>query len=189
MSDLSLDTRTGLPDALRVLLAEHPREAWEAHPQFHGLVSFWLDRHMMFRRLLEALEAEAQGALDGNRDARRFAAALSQYGGMLVNNLHGHHQIEDHHYFPVLAARDARVARGFEILDADHHALDGILNGFVTTTNDAIQTLTTTGAVTDAAGAFHGDLTRLAGLLDRHLTDEEEVVVPVILKYGADGLG
>ncbi|NCW70151.1 MAG: hemerythrin domain-containing protein, partial [Marivivens sp.] len=38
------------------------------------------------------------------------------------------------------------------------------------------------------AGALHAELEKLTRLMDRHLTDEEELVVPVILKFGADGL-
>ena len=39
---LSLARRDGLPDALRVLLAEYPREAWESHPNLTALMRFWL---------------------------------------------------------------------------------------------------------------------------------------------------
>ena len=52
--DLALGVRAGLPDALRVLLADYPREGWESHPHFTGLVRFWLDRHLMFRPLQAA---------------------------------------------------------------------------------------------------------------------------------------
>ena len=31
---LDLETRSGLPEAMRILLAEYPREAWEADPNF-----------------------------------------------------------------------------------------------------------------------------------------------------------
>ena len=41
---LSLARRDGLPDALRVLLAEYPREAWESHPNLTALMRFWLER-------------------------------------------------------------------------------------------------------------------------------------------------
>jgi hypothetical protein len=59
--------------------------------------------------------------------------------GYSSNQLHGHHQIEDHHYFPLLRQKDARIERGFDLLDADHHALDGILNRFVAQANGAIR--------------------------------------------------
>jgi hemerythrin-like domain-containing protein len=188
MNTLSLDTRTGLPEALRVLLADHPRDGWQANPQFHGLVSFWLERHMMFRQLMKHMRTETEGFLDGNRDPRGFAQGVGRYGGMFVNQLHGHHQIEDHHYFPLLRQKDARIESGFDLLDADHHALDGILNGFIEQANGAIQGVG--GADPRApAGALRDGLIELERLIGRHLEDEEDLIVPVILKYGADGLG
>ena len=188
MTDLSLDLRTGLPEALRVLLADYPREAWEADPQFHGLVSFWLERHMMFRKLMGHMTQETQAFLDGNRDAAGFAQGTARYGGLFVNQLHGHHQIEDHHYFPILRTRDARIETGFDLLDADHHALDGILNRFVEQANAAIQGAT--GPDPKAgAGALLDGLGTLDRLISRHLEDEEDLIVPVILRDGPGGLG
>lgn len=184
---LTLEERAGLPEALRVLLAEHPRESWETDPNFNGLISFWLDRHMMFRKLGTIIQDEARALLDDKADARHFARAVSHYGGTFVNQLHGHHQMEDQHYFPVLMTRDARVERGFEMLDADHHALDGHLNRFVETANDAIKGLD--GDAKAAGGRFLAAVEGLDALLRRHLDDEEDLIVPVILKYGTDGLG
>lgn len=185
---LALEHRTGLPDALRVLLEDHPREAWEADPNFNGLISFWLDRHVMFRKLGVLLIEETQAVIDKRHDADRFSRAVSQYGGMLVNQLHGHHQIEDAHYFPVLATRDKRIEKGFDLLDADHHALDGHLNRFVDQANAAIKGATATDP-RPAAESFLQAASGLNGLLLRHLEDEEDLIVPVILRYGTEGLG
>ena len=46
MTSDTLEHRAGLPEPLRLLLDTHPRESWKAHPDFHGLVSFWLERHI-----------------------------------------------------------------------------------------------------------------------------------------------
>jgi hemerythrin-like domain-containing protein len=183
--DTSFDlvSRDGLPDALRVLLDDYPRDLWASDPGFHGLVSFWLERHMGFRRLLAAMTEETEVLLDKG-DPQRFMQRISRYGSIFVNDLHGHHQIEDHHYFPLLTERDSRLTRGFDILDKDHHALDGLLQDFVSAANEA---LTAQGA-TDPTARFHGNLTRLDRLICRHLDDEEDLIVPVILKYGTAGL-
>ena len=178
--DLALDRRDGLPDALRVLLRDFPRDMWESHPNFAGLVQFWLDRHMMFRRLAETLRSDAEAGLDGRLDPQQMRARLSRFGGMMLNQLHGHHQIEDMHYFPVLSKRDSRLDRGFAILDRDHHAMDGLLNRFATAANDVLR-----GA---EPGPFHTDLVSFESMLLRHLEDEEDLIVPVILKHGAEGL-
>ena len=188
MTDLALESRDRLPDALRALVEEYPRASWEAQAHFGGLVQFWLERHMMFRKLMELLRSDAEKMLDGDADPRRYGGRLSRYGAMLVNELHGHHTIEDVHYFPVLAGREASVARGFEILDADHHALDGHLASFTDGANGVLTRLDAP-QFHDLVGGFHSDLLRLERLLDRHLEDEEELVVPVILKHGPSGLG
>ncbi len=182
--DLNLETRTGLPDPLRVLLAAYPRDGWTTDPGFDDLIRFWLDRHLMFRRLLAEMTKTSEALLDHKAEPQRFGTAMSRYGGMFVNQLHQHHQIEDTHYFPVLMQKDDRVARGFDILDADHHAIDRHLSDFVDHANGALQKLDDRDRLQAATGDLHQHLELLKRLLDRHLTDEEELVVPVILKYG-----
>jgi len=180
---LDLDRRTGLPDALRVLAEKYPRENWETHPEFNALTRFWLDRHLMFRRLQDMLIEETEGFLDGRADARRYASSLSRLAGTFLNELQGHHGIEDAHYFPLLAARDARLAAGFELLDSDHHALDAGLHGLADRTKAVLRKPETV-----ATEALRIDLVRFRALLDRHLIDEEELVVPIILEYADAGL-
>ena len=183
---LELTKRDSLPDALTLLLREYPRDLWEAHPGFDGLVRFWLDRHMMFRRILEMLNTETERRLDQKTDPMHFKSHISKLGSMLVGELHGHHNIEDAHYLPVLAKKDTRIARGFDLLDRDHHALDEILHRYVEAANAAINAdLKSTREV----GTFLEETRSLERLLSRHLIDEEELVVPVILKHGASDLG
>lgn len=180
MSDLA--NRTGLPDALRALVREMPRDTWEAHPNFDGLTRFWMDRHLLFRDVLGRLQTGSRAYLDGTLDAREFAGDTGRHAGFLLNQLHEHHGIEDHHYFPQLAALEPRLAAGFELLDADHQALDGHIHALADTTNALLRN---TGR--DTAGALDGHLALFARFLDRHLIDEEELVVPVILAHGGIG--
>lgn len=186
--DLALESRQALPDALRVLLAEYPRDAWEADPHFSGLIRFWLDRHLMFRRLVGVMRDEAEQAIDRRIEDRVFGAHLSRYGSMFVGELHGHHGIEDAHYFPVMRRLDSRVEKGFDILDRDHHALDAHLASFADAANAALRAVAEGRKARDPIAAFRADLARMEGFLDRHLVDEEELVVPVLLKYAPSGL-
>jgi hemerythrin-like domain-containing protein len=186
--DLALETRQALPDALRVLLAEYPRDAWEVDPQFSGLIRFWLDRHLMFRRLVGVMRDEAEKAIDRRIEDRVFGAHLARYGSMFVGELHGHHGIEDAHYFPVMKKLDSRVEKGFDILDRDHHALDAYLASFADAANAALRAVAEGRKARDPIAAFRADLARMEGFLDRHLVDEEELVVPVLLKYAPSGL-
>lgn len=181
--ELALTQRDGLPDALRVLLQELPRAQWPEHPNFDGMVKFWLDRHLMFRQLLEVLQQDARALTDRQIDFATFGPRLARHGGMLLNELHGHHQIEDMHYFPHLARLDPRLDQGFALLDNDHGAMDGLLHDMADSANAVLQAQGTA----DPLGAFHDRLSGFETMLDRHLTDEEDLIVPVILKTGFGG--
>lgn len=183
---LALHARTGLPDALRVLLREYPREAWQDFG-LSPLIRFWLDRHMMFRKLSDRLTRDARAVLDGRADPAAHAATLSRLGSLFVQELHGHHYVEDAQYFPVLARHESRLERGFALLDGDHHALDGHLSAYVARANDVVRADGPDRH--DATGRYLQEMERFGPLLERHLTDEEDLVVPVLLKHGERGLG
>lgn len=185
---LALDKRAGLPEPLRVLLLDYPRLGWEAHPNFSGLVQFWLEMHMKFRKLLELMDADTKTVLDRGMDMQQYAGRVSRFGGMLVSQLHHHHQIEDGHYFPTLSVLDERITAGFDILEKDHEVMDGLLNRFATAANGVLQNVSDEVKARDGAGVFLRELDGFGGMLDRHLNDEEELIVPVILKNGAAGL-
>lgn len=179
MTDLSLSARKGLPADLQVLLRDLPRADWSGHPGFGGLVQFWLDRHGMFRQLVDLLQTDQRALADRQIDPKAYAPRLSRFGSMLLGELHGHHQIEDQHYFPRLARFDTRLQRGFDLLDADHHAMDNALHDLAEGANAVLKG--------GPPGAFGDRLDVFAQLLDRHLTDEEDLIVPVILRSGFRG--
>ena len=179
-----LNDRDGLPDSLRLLLAEFPRAGWEAHPNFGGLVQFWLERHLEFRDLVARLGADAEALLDRRIGAESHGRNLVRHGSALLEHLHGHHQIEDRHYFPLLAGLEPRLATGFDLLEADHVALDPALAGFAEAANAVLRAGADDAAARAAGPALAGQIAALTRLLDRHLVDEEELVVPVVLKTG-----
>lgn len=183
---LTLRDRPGLPDNLRVLVEAFPREIWEGHQNFGEMVQFWLQRHAMFRDLTTRLSDDAQGFLDGAMAAEAYAARLARFGGLFFNELHMHHQVEDTHYFPQLITLDPRISHGFDMLETDHHAIDGLLQRFAQTANAVLQG-PKDGTAKDHVGAFLEAFAAFAPLLERHLTDEEDLVVPVILKSGFQG--
>ena len=179
--DLDLTTRAGLPPALCALRDIYPREGWAQHANFNGLVSFWMDRHLMFRTLCDTLRADAEAVQGGTLDPERMQARLSRYGSLLLQQLHGHHQIEDMHYFPKLVGYESSLARGFDILDKDHHRMDELLDGFAKAANGVLQ-----GQV--EAGRYRDEIAAFEGFLLRHLEDEEDLIVPILLKHGSAGL-
>jgi len=179
----TLETREGLPDALRVLLDEYPRDMWTSHGNFDGLTRFWLERHMMFRALIDRLTAESRAIVDRSAPPDRTIAATAKLAQLLLSELHGHHRIEDLHYFPRLATVEPRLHRGFEILDGDHHALDGHLASLADATNRLIRAEPIRQRA--QAAALETTLVGFGRFLDRHLVDEEDLVVPIILRHGA----
>lgn len=179
---LSLAARNALPQEFRLILGEYPRCGWQDHQDFNGLAAFWLDRHLAFRRMLEALSTDAQAMVDGHMEPGTYGARLSRLGSRLLGDLVGHHQIEDNVYFPELARLEPRIARGFDMLDADHHALHELIDTFATRGNSVLSAQGDA-AQREATGQFLADLGRFDHLLGRHLEDEEDLVLPVVLKH------
>jgi hypothetical protein len=68
------------------------------------------------------------------------------------------------------------------MLDRDHHDLHALTDRFAAGANHALAQ-TTDAARREAAGGFLADLDRFGRMLDRHLTDEEDLIVPVVLKH------
>lgn len=179
---LALADRTALPDEFRLILADYPRDGWQDHRDFNGLAAFWLDRHLNFRRMMQILASDAQARIDRALAPEDYARRLQRLGSGLLNELIGHHQIEDSAYFPELARLEPRISRGFDMLDADHHDLHDLIDRFAQEANAVL------GAADDAlsreaTAAFLRGLGRFEAMLVRHLTDEEDLVLPVVLKH------
>ena len=188
MTDLMPVRTTPMPEEMQLLLTDYPRDAWDAHPNFKRATRQWMGAHQMFRQLAEVTRTETEGFLDKTRDAHDFAGRLSVYGNLLVRNLQGHHHREDHSYLPELSAADPRFDRGLEILEKDHEALDGILDAFTSASNRVIKLIQLDEAqARDEAGGVHEMASGIEALLDRHLTDEEDLAVPIILHHKLRG--
>lgn len=183
LAGFELMTRSGLPEDLRILLKTCPRDEWRGHANFDGLTEFWLERHSGFRELLSRIRGETESVLSDDLDASTFGRRLHRYGSLFVSQLHEHHNVEDVHYFPLLLQCDRRLARGFEILDRDHGVLDGELHRFTEDTNAVLSALRADSLAKDALSRFGDAISTFEGLLDRHLLDEEEIVIPVILEH------
>jgi len=189
MDELDLLARHGLPDEIAALRARFPRDTWNGHENLGPVARFWLERHPMFRELGAALregaEAHAAGQVDGGRFLGWFAPRVRLYLGELDT----HHAVEDHHYFPVFRKAEPRLARGFEVLDADHHAVDAMIRDVAAATASLHEALSGRGEPSRAADALARSLSRTGFGIERHLDDEEDLVVPLILERTEGALG
>lgn len=180
--------REDMPRDMRLLLDMHPRESWEAHPGFRDKTRHWLAAHAMFRKLAEQSRRSAEAMIDDEMDVGDFAKRIAFFGGHLVNNLHGHHGWEDRSFFPELALADPRFERGLDLLEKDHADLDVVLDHFTRHANRAIKLaqLDQTQVRDEAALVQQGART-IEAFLARHLTDEEDLAVPIILQHRLRG--
>lgn len=184
----TIDKRQGLPVEMQALLRDYPRDAWPDHPNFARSIDNWMGAHQMFRQLAELVGRDAEAFLDKDIAPDGYAERLGFYGNLLVRNLHGHHTWEDREYFPELMQADDRFEAGLEMLEADHMALDGLLDKITGNANRAIK-LSALDPVQmmDEVGPLHVSVEKLQGFLGRHLVDEEDLIVPILLHHKMRG--
>jgi hypothetical protein len=168
------------------LLDRHPRTSWREHPS--PTVQLWLDVHDGFRRSCAALASSA----DDYRAGRLSAAALAVHAAPrlrgMVAQLQGHHEVEDHHYFPAFRDSAPMLARGFDSLAADHAALEEEVRDALAALSDLVAAADAeTGSAVAAEHAARryvavGDT--LCRRLARHLDGEEELIIPLLIERG-----
>lgn len=188
MTQYDITVRQGLPEDMQTLLREYPRDAWPDHPNFAASIERWMGAHTMFRQIAEIVAVDTEEMLDKKLDPDWYAMRLGHFGNALVRNLHGHHTWEDRKFFPELMAADDRFIDGLEMLEADHHEMDGLLDGLVQSSNRFIKLMDLSRQ--DAPNELPDVLTNAQAIqrfLDRHLTDEEDLTVPILLHHKLRG--
>ncbi len=188
MTQYSIHTRQGLPEVWQTLLRDYPREAWPDHPNFTRPIRKWMGAHVNFRQMAGLLRGQSKEMMDKTLDPARFQANLGHYGHALVQHLHGHHAWEDHRFFPELAGAAPRFIRGLDMLETDHTEMDALLERFSRAGNRYLQLMQMS---PDDAPQELPDLMQqsqaLEQFLNRHLTDEEDLVVPILLHHKMRG--
>ena len=190
LADLALARRSGWPEDLRVLIARFPREQWAGHTNLGEMARFWLSRHDMFRELTTTIQTVETQFRTGTLPAAEFPRQLVPRLQFLLSQLDAHHQIEDLHYFPIFRAAEARLVRGFDVLEADHRAIHADMAATADTANALLRALA---GDADALRRCGDDYATASGALlkglIRHLDDEEDLIVPLILDRGERTLG
>jgi hemerythrin-like domain-containing protein len=187
---LALEARSGWPAELRLLVDRYPRETWRGHANLGAMARFWLQRHDMFRDLATALTDATAAFRAGDLSATDFRAYFPPRLQFFLQQLNAHHQIEDLHYFPLFQTAEASLARGFDVLEADHETIHQVIDSTVTAANIFLRTaVNDTDALRAAADAYEATSGRLIRQLNAHLADEEDLIVPLILDRGEEALG
>jgi Hemerythrin HHE cation binding domain len=179
-----LDQRAGWPDELKVLLARYPRDTWSDAGSV--MAQFWLERHAEFRHHARALQAFADEYRHERKSIEEFTSWTAPRLQGFLGALHGHHQIEDFHYFPVFRETHRELAGGFDVLASDHEVLHESILEVVETFNTLLTLVRGEPATTDDARKHaserYVDRSELMfRRLARHLDDEEDLIIPIML--------
>jgi iron-sulfur cluster repair protein YtfE (RIC family) len=175
------------PAELAFLLERYPRATWPAHRGRSA--AFWLQVHEQLRRDSAGLAAAADAYSSGHTSAAQLAVIAAPRLRGLIARMQGHHQIEDVEYFPAFRETEPRLARGFDLLERDHAELERRVGTALATLGDlhtAAQRHDPTGAQTTltlAAQRYIAGAARLCEELAAHLTDEENLVVPLLIEH------
>lgn len=188
LDKLALAQRSGLPAEWLFLLAQHPRSGWSDDANLGMTARFWLDRHAAFRQLGTALRDSVEDLRHGRTPAEDFQAPFARRLQLFLGELHGHHQIEDHHYFPVFRRAEPRLEPGFEVLDRDHQVLHAALMATAEAANALLQALARDPSAAEGPLEAYAEVSDdlLTGML-RHLDDEEDLVIPLMIERGEMG--
>ena len=139
--------------------------------------SGWLKVHTNIRKRQRILTQISEGYQSGEYDWSAYRSQLLKRINMHVLKLHQHHGVEDEGFFPEFIRMYPQLQGGFEILGRDHVRLDALL--------DKLQVQNDTLARSEVedkllAAQLHKTLVEVTDLLSQHLTDEEDLVIPIL---------
>lgn len=183
LPEYHVSTRKGLPTSVQETLLESTRSEWQNHPRFGGKANFFMTIH---RDLLDGAARLSRGLehlLDvppGDIGETVARMNLLPFSENLIGFAHHHHEIEDHAYFPLFAILYPELNRGLSLLDGDHKKLDAALDD----TQVALVKLSGAAVTRDQLAALHIGSQGLENILNRHIWDEEEVIIPIFLRHG-----
>jgi len=167
-----------------VLLKRYPREGWASNASLD--VAFWLEVHRRFRHECAALQSFADDYRQQRLPVRDLAIVAAPRLSGLLTDLRGHHQVEDFHYFPVFRRLAPQLAVGIDVLEHDHSDLDQDALAARNALRELRAALTQGDATAAlAAQQFVTAASQLCVRIARHLNDEEDLVVPLLLEQEA----
>ena len=178
-----LAARHGLPEPYRYLVEAFPRLRWHDR-ELGDVARFWLQMHSGFRREADQMQALTVAWRAGDLalpDLHRQLIPTLQH---FLQHLDGHHNVETHHYFPVMRQAEPAIGAGIDLLDRDHDAIHGRLKTLFQTGLAFHQALSANGAnASDAAFRLADAIESSSPPLARHLEDEEDIVIPLMVRH------
>jgi hypothetical protein len=165
------------------LLERHPRATWPTARS--ASVAFWLGVHERLRRDAAGLDAAGDEHRSGRSSPAQLAVIAAPRLHGLVAAMQGHHQIEDFEYFPEFRRAEPRLAAGFDRLEREHASLNISVDAAVAALGELRATAERAAEPATlklAAQRYVDAAATLRANLLRHLHDEENLVVPLLLE-------
>ena len=150
--------------------------------------AFWLEVHEHLRRDAAGLEAAGNDYSGGRSSPAQLAVVAAPRLRGLIAAMHGHHQIEDFHYFPAFRRAEPQLAAGFDRLESEHASLSRSVEAALAALGELRVTAELAAepaaAATQqlAAQRYVDAAAALCRELEQHLNDEENLVVPLLLE-------
>ena len=137
----------------------------------------WLKVHTNIRKRQRILTQISAGYQSGEYDWAEYRSQMLKRINMHILKLHQHHGVEDEGFFPEFIRMYPQLQSGFEILGRDHVRLDALLDK-LQVQNDTLARSEVEDKV--LAAQLHQTLVEATDLLSQHLTDEEDLVIPIL---------
>ncbi|HMN51372.1 MAG TPA: hemerythrin domain-containing protein [Xanthobacteraceae bacterium] len=176
-----LAKRRGLTAELRKLLFDTPKEQWGSHNNYWRGADMWQGIHRSLLHESGLFVSGLENLLDmpkSEMDTALRLADMRHLGGHLVGHAHVHHHVEDDHYFPRFKEVFPQLGKPIDLLDCDHRVLEETLDAV----EGHVRTLFAEKAGRDEIAAVLEEARKLDRILTRHLEDEEDIVIPALLK-------
>ena len=171
-----------MPDSIQAQLLKPSRENWSRHSRYDGKAKFFIDIHSRILAMNQGLIQNLEKVLNNSPEAANSHPILHEtlvLGDGLIQFAHHHHHIEDDHYFPQFIQLEPKLEDAVRLLDGDHNALSVTLDD----TERTLKQTTYAEKPYSSLGLLHERAIDLNKLISRHLLDEEEIIIPILLKY------
>lgn len=139
--------------------------------------SGWVKVHTNIRKRQRILIQISEAYISGEFDWAEYRSQILKRINMHILKLHQHHRVEDEGFFPEFISIYPQLAPAFEILGHDHEYLNALLDTLQIQNDQLARS-----EVEDSALAeqLHDTLVKVTDLLQQHLTDEEDLVIPIL---------